>query len=201
MGRATSNGNEAKSKMKHPSDMSTPRFEIPVVVICGSTHYHLDKCRSHGLGLTLRNASPYKYSWHEIWPMTSAVNMTYTDLWDSIISTNYYIIDVLPHSLRVLWLPQIVPPIHAIMRTPSDTGAFPSPPPASRLPVVAPVGLATSAGQEKWQPERVGDNCGSCMTLIPVSPKTIDNEVMLRIWLINSRTVDGAVERWMEWGN
>ena len=27
MGRATSNGNEAKSTMKHPSDMLTPRFE------------------------------------------------------------------------------------------------------------------------------------------------------------------------------
>ena len=27
MGRATSKGNEAKSKMKHPSDMPTPRFE------------------------------------------------------------------------------------------------------------------------------------------------------------------------------
>ena len=27
MGRATSEGNEAKSKMKRPSDMPTPRFE------------------------------------------------------------------------------------------------------------------------------------------------------------------------------
>ena len=27
MGRATSNGNEAKSKMKQPSDIPTPRFE------------------------------------------------------------------------------------------------------------------------------------------------------------------------------
>ena len=26
MGRATSKGNEGKSKMKHPSDISTPRF-------------------------------------------------------------------------------------------------------------------------------------------------------------------------------
>ena len=28
MGRATSNGNEAKSKMKHPSDMPKPRFKL-----------------------------------------------------------------------------------------------------------------------------------------------------------------------------
>ena len=28
MGRATSKGNEAKSEMKHPSDMPTPRFEL-----------------------------------------------------------------------------------------------------------------------------------------------------------------------------
>ena len=27
MGRATSKGNEAKSKVKHPSGMPTPRFE------------------------------------------------------------------------------------------------------------------------------------------------------------------------------
>ena len=27
MGRVISKGNEAKSKMKHPSDMPTPRFE------------------------------------------------------------------------------------------------------------------------------------------------------------------------------
>ena len=28
MGQATSEGNEAKSKMKQPSDMATPRFEL-----------------------------------------------------------------------------------------------------------------------------------------------------------------------------
>ena len=28
MGRASSKVNEAKSKMKHPSDMPTPRFEL-----------------------------------------------------------------------------------------------------------------------------------------------------------------------------
>jgi len=28
MGRATSKGNEAKSKMEHPSDVPTPRFEL-----------------------------------------------------------------------------------------------------------------------------------------------------------------------------
>ena len=28
MGRATSKGNEAKTKIKHPSDMPTPRFEL-----------------------------------------------------------------------------------------------------------------------------------------------------------------------------
>ena len=28
MSRATSKDNEAKSKMKHPSDMPTPRFEL-----------------------------------------------------------------------------------------------------------------------------------------------------------------------------
>jgi len=33
MGRATSEGNEAKSKMKHPSDMLTPIFGTQVVVI------------------------------------------------------------------------------------------------------------------------------------------------------------------------
>ena len=31
MGRATSEGNETKSNMKHPSDMPTPRFELVVV--------------------------------------------------------------------------------------------------------------------------------------------------------------------------
>ena len=35
-------GNEAKSKMKHPSDKSTPEILTQVVVICGPTRYQLD---------------------------------------------------------------------------------------------------------------------------------------------------------------
>jgi len=42
MGRATSNGNEANSMMKHASDMPTLRIETRVVVICDPTPYHLD---------------------------------------------------------------------------------------------------------------------------------------------------------------
>ena len=40
MDRTTSKGNEAKSKMKHPSAMPTRSFE-QVVVICCPTHYQL----------------------------------------------------------------------------------------------------------------------------------------------------------------
>ena len=46
MGRATPKGNEAKSKMKQPSDMLTPEIRTQVVVICGPTRYQLD----HGGG-------------------------------------------------------------------------------------------------------------------------------------------------------
>jgi len=40
MGRATSKGNEAKSKMKHPSDMPTP-IRTQTVVICDPTYWQL----------------------------------------------------------------------------------------------------------------------------------------------------------------
>ena len=43
MGRATSKGNEAKSEMKHPSDMTTPRFELKWWwAIVDPTRYQLD---------------------------------------------------------------------------------------------------------------------------------------------------------------
>ena len=47
MGRTTSKGNEAISKMKHPSDMATPRFELSSIAICATTRYQLN----HGVAL------------------------------------------------------------------------------------------------------------------------------------------------------
>ena len=43
MGRATSKGNEAKLKMKHPSDMPHAEIRTQVVVICGPTRYQLER--------------------------------------------------------------------------------------------------------------------------------------------------------------
>ena len=48
MGRVTSKGNEAKSKMKQPSDMAHAEIRTHVVVTCGPMLYQLD----HGGGQT-----------------------------------------------------------------------------------------------------------------------------------------------------
>jgi len=53
MGSDTSNSNESKSKMKHPSDMPTPRFEH----VCGSDLW------SNLLPLDYRGA-PWLCIWH-----------------------------------------------------------------------------------------------------------------------------------------
>jgi len=83
MGRATSKGNEAKSRIKHPSDKPTQRFEL-----CGPTRFQLDRniielnyyCYYHRRRISLRELNVNFIDPYSDVLITSINMMAYTKL-------------------------------------------------------------------------------------------------------------------------